>query len=72
MLAQVLLEEKAPPPAQVVEDALHGLEVQALEGEQRRLRAEIAAAEARGDVAELMALTQRKLEMDRKIRGLHG
>ncbi|HEY9127104.1 MAG TPA: DNA primase, partial [Acidobacteriaceae bacterium] len=72
VLAQVLLEEKEPPPASVVEDALHGLEVGALEAEQRRLRAEIAAAEGRGDMAELMALTQRKLEMDRKIRGLHG
>ncbi|HTJ31097.1 MAG TPA: DNA primase [Acidobacteriaceae bacterium] len=72
MLAQVLLEEKESPPANVVEDALHGMEVAALEAEQRRLRAEIATAEARGDVSELMALTQRKLEMDRKIRGLHG
>ena len=72
MLAQVLLEEKEPPPANVVEDALHGLEVGSLEAEQRRLRAEIAAAEARGDWAELAVLTQRKLELDRKLRALHG
>ena len=71
LLAQVLLEERDSPAADAVEGALHGLQMTSLEARQRTLRAEIAAAEARGDWAEIAVLTQKKLELDREIRRLH-
>jgi DNA primase len=72
LLAQVLLEERDSPAEDAVEGALHGLQLRWLESRQRELRAEIAAAEARGDWAEIAALTQAKLELDREIRRLHA
>jgi len=72
LLAQALLEERESPAEIAVHDALHGLHVRSLEQRQRHLRAEIAAAEQRGDGAELAVLTQRKLELDRELRNLHG
>jgi len=71
LLAQVLLDEREPPAESAVHDALHGLQLHSLEFQQRQLRAEIAAAEQRGDWADLAILTQRKLELDREIRKLH-
>jgi len=72
LLAQALLEERESPAEIAVHDALHGLHVRSLEQRQRQFRAEIAAAEQRGDGAELIVLTQRKLELDRELRNLHG
>jgi DNA primase len=72
LVAQVLLQENHPPDEAAVEGALHGLHMRRLENEQRALRAQIAEAERRGDFAEVAALSQRKLAVDREIRSLHG
>jgi DNA primase len=47
------------------------LEERAIGARLRDLRALIAAAEQRGDFAELAMLTQQKLELDRVLRSLH-
>jgi len=46
------------------------LEKRLIESQIRDVRAQIAEAERRGDFAELAVLTQRKLELDRALRGL--
>ncbi len=71
LLAQVLLQEGDPPDEAAVEGALHGLHLARLEHEQRALRAQIGAAEQRGDWAEVALVSQRKLAVDREIRALH-
>jgi DNA primase len=71
LVAEVLLQESHPPDEASVEGALHGLHMRRLENEQRSLRTQIAEAERRGDFAEVAALSQRKLAVDREIRSLH-
>ena len=72
LLAEALLGESGPPTANEVESAVQEVEERALEGRLRNLRGEIAEAERNGDVAGLAALTQKKLELDRALRRLHG
>jgi DNA primase len=71
-LAQTLLAETEPPAAEAVEGAIASLQQRQFEGQLRELRTHIAEAERRGDFAELALLTQRKLELDRKLRQLRG
>jgi DNA primase len=68
LLAEALFHETR----MTVEGALQELEERVLETRLRDLRAQIAEAERRGDYVGLALLTQRKLEMDRALRGLHS
>jgi len=72
LLAEALLGENEPPTAENVIDAVVSLQQRKLEAELREVRAHIAEAERRGDSAELAALTQRKLELDRGLRQLRS
>jgi DNA primase len=71
LLAEVLLAEVKSPEDNEVESAIQELEERAIGARLRDLRALIAAAEQRGDFAELAMLTQQKLELDRVLRSLH-
>jgi DNA primase len=71
LVAEALLGER-PPAESEVASALQGLEERTAENRQRSLRTLIAEAERRGDFAELAALTQQKLELDRKLRQLQS
>jgi len=71
-LAEALLGETRPPEESEVESAIQELEERALESQQREQRALIAEAERRGDFAEIAILTQKKLEMDKRLRQLHS
>jgi DNA primase len=72
LLAEALLAETEPPNAETVRGAIASLEKRQIESRLRDLRAQIAEAERRGDFAEVAVLTQRKLELDRALRRLHG
>jgi DNA primase len=72
LLAEALLGETRSPEGNEVEGAIQELQERAIEGLQRDLRAQIAEAERRGDYAGLALLTQKKLELDRALRGLHS
>jgi len=72
LVAEALLGETRPPAESEVASALQGLEERTAENRQRSLRTLIAEAERRGDFAELAALTQQKLELDRKLRQLQS
>ena len=71
LLAEVLLHETRSPGEEEVAGAIQQAEERSLEKHQRELRALIAEAERRGDVAELIALTQQKLGIDKALRQLH-
>ena len=70
LLAEVLFSESEPPDESTVRGAIEGIEQRDLENNQRELRNQIGEAERRGDAAELVRLTQRKLELDRALRQL--
>ncbi|HLY43268.1 MAG TPA: DNA primase [Terracidiphilus sp.] len=70
LLAEALLAETEPPSDAAVIGAVVSLEKRLIESQIRDVRAQIAEAERRGDFAELAVLTQRKLELDRALRGL--
>ena len=72
LLAEALLGESRPPQANEVESAVQEVQERAIEGQLRELRGEIAGAERNGDVAGLALLTQKKLDLDRALRRLHG
>jgi DNA primase len=72
LLAEALLAEVRPPEESEVLSAVQEIQERAMESRQRDLRAQIAAAERRGDLAELALLTQQKLELDRALRQLHN
>jgi DNA primase len=71
LLAEALLAETKPPEENEVQSAIQEIQERAIEGRQRDLRAQIAEAERRGDAAEVIVLTQQKLELDRALRELH-
>ncbi len=71
LLAEALLDETEPPSAETVVGAIVSLQKRQVESQIREMRSQIAEAERRGDVTELALLTQRKLELDRALRGLH-
>ena len=70
LVAEVLFSELEAPDEPTVRGAIQGVELRGLENQQRGLRQRISEAEHRGDFAELALLTQRKLELDRALRGL--
>jgi DNA primase len=72
LLAEALLRETEPPPAQTIEGALLSLHKRRIERELRDLRAQIAEAERCADHAHLAVLTQHKLDLDRQLRRLHS
>ena len=72
LLAEALLAETEPPSDATVIGAVVSRQKRLIENEIREIRARIAEAERRGDFAELAVLTQRKLELDRALRQLHG
>ena len=71
LLAEALLAEVKPPELPEVQGALQEIEERALESRLRDLRALIAEAERRGDVADLAVLTHQKMDLDRALRRLH-
>jgi DNA primase len=72
LLAEALLGETEPPSDTTVIGAVVSRQKRIFENEIREVRARIGEAERRGDFAELALLTQRKLELDRALRQLHG
>jgi DNA primase len=70
LLAQVLIEERESVSEEEAQSAVDTLRVQYLERRQRALRAEIAAAERRGDIAQVAQLSQEKLAIDRDLRSM--
>jgi DNA primase len=71
-LAEVLLRETEPPAESEVHNAIQQIEERALESQRRAIITLIAEAEARGDFAEVVLLTQQKMALDRKLRELHN
>jgi DNA primase len=72
LLAETLLAETKPPEESEVHSAIQEIHERAIVRRQRDMRALIAEAERRGDVAELALLTQQKLDLDRALRQLHN
>jgi len=72
LLAEALLAETKPPEETEVLSAIQEIHERAIEHRQRDLRSQIAEAERRGDFAEVVLLTQQKLELDRTLRQLHN
>jgi DNA primase len=68
LLAQVLLRESDAVEVEQVEAALESLKYRRLEALQRRVRADIAEAERRGDLAQLAVFMAEKLKVDREMR----
>jgi DNA primase len=68
LLAQVLLRESGDVEMREVEAALESLRYRRLEALQRRVRADIAEAERRGDQAQLAVFMAEKLKVDREMR----
>ena len=68
LLAQTLLRESGEVEIEQVEAALESLKYRHLEALQRRVRADIAEAERRGDWAQLAVFMAEKLKVDRQMR----
>jgi DNA primase len=68
LLAQALLRESGEVEMGEVEAALESLKYRHLEALQRRVRADIAEAERRGDLAQLAVFMAEKLKVDRAMR----
>jgi DNA primase len=68
VLAQALLKESGEVELLEVEAALESLKYRRLEALQRRVRADIAEAERRGDLAQLAVFIAEKLKVDREMR----
>jgi DNA primase len=68
LLAQVLFRESSEVDMAQVEAALHSLKYRRLEALQRRVRADIADAERRGDRAQLAVFMAEKVKVDREMR----
>jgi DNA primase len=72
LLAQALLRESSEVEMEQVEAALESLQYRQLEALQRRVRADIADAERRGDWAQLAVFMAEKLKVDRQMRDADG
>ena len=68
LLAQALLRESGEVELREVEAALESLKYRHLEALQRRVRADIAEAERRGDLAQLAIFMAEKVKVDRQMR----
>jgi DNA primase len=69
LLAQTLFRESGEVEVEQVEAALDSLKYRRLEALQRRVRADIAEAERRGDLAQLAVFIAEKRRVDREMRG---
>jgi DNA primase len=72
LLAEALLGETRPPEDTEVASSLQQVQERGIENQLRQLRGSIAEAERGADFAELAALTQQKLDLDRALRQLHN
>ena len=72
LLAQALLRESSEVEMEQVEAALESLNYRHLEALQRRVRADIAEAERRGDWAQLAVFMAEKVKVDRQMRDVDG
>ncbi len=72
LLAQALLRESSEVEMEQVEAALESLKYRHLEALQRRVRADIAEAERRGDWAQLAVFMAEKVKVDRQMRDVDG
>ena len=72
LLAQALLRETSEVELEQVEAALESLKFRHLQALQRRVRADIAEAERRGDLAQLAVCIAEKLRVDREMREVGG
>jgi DNA primase len=68
VLAQALFKESGEVELPEVEAAIESLKYRRLEALQRRVRADIAEAERRGDLAQLAVFIAEKLKVDREMR----
>jgi DNA primase len=68
LLAQVLVQELGELELGQVEAALESLRYRRLEALQRRVRADIADAERRGDWAQVAVFMAEKVKVDRELR----
>jgi DNA primase len=71
LVAEALLGETRPPEIAEVLSTVQEIQERAMEHRQRELRTLIAEAERRDDLAEVINLTQQKLELDRGLKELH-
>ena len=67
LLASILMNESEELTAELLDSALDALRRRLLEHRQRELRAEIAAAERKGDTVRLMELLKEKAEADKAL-----
>jgi DNA primase len=72
LLAEALMGETDPPPEVTVTGAILSQRKRLIENQIRDTRAQIAEAERRADHAEVAVLSQKKMELDRTLRGLHA
>jgi DNA primase len=72
LLAQVLFRESGGLEMRDIEAALESLKYRHLEALQRRVRADIAEAERRGDLTQLAVFMAEKLKVDRLMRDAEG
>jgi DNA primase len=72
VLAKALLRETSEVELSEVDAALESLKYRRLEGLQRRIRADIADAERRGDLAQVAIFVAEKLKVDRALREADG
>jgi len=72
LVAEALLGENRPPEIAEVLSTVQEIQERAMEHRQRELRTLIAEAERRGDMGEVIALTQKKLDLDRGLKQLHS
>jgi DNA primase len=68
LLAETLLAEVKPPLENEVLSAIQEIKERGIENRLRDLRALLAEADRRGDVAELAVLWQQKMELDRALQ----
>jgi DNA primase len=71
LLAQALLGETRSPGEPEVSGALQHIHEEAIEHRRREVLRLMAEAERKGNLAQALALTQEKLQLDRALRELH-
>jgi DNA primase len=69
-LAQLLMQETEPVTSEDLEPALVTVEQHYIRHRQRAVRAAIAEAERRGELARVTELITERMELDRRLREL--
>jgi DNA primase len=70
MVAQLLMRESQPVTGEELESALVTVEQHFIEHRQRQVRASVAEAERKGDLARVTELITERMELDRKLKEL--